>query len=283
MKITQFDTYTFPTTGLEFNTNFADLVPRINRMPGLDGGFDEFGDGASPREVGNVRYSFLVRAATASALATEIDTIRALARRGLRKLTMNAGTPTNATRFCWAKINNIQTPKTFVTVPTTVQRVTIDWSVPEPYWLTQGSEGLTTWGGGSTWGGGGVWGTAPTAFSGTSTSFNITPGGNGLIYPRIYIATGAGQTAENPAISRNIAGVAQEVITWTGTLNANETLEIDCRTLAARRNGIDNYSAFTFNRPWWMVLEPGVTNQMIITAQVGNAGTIRLAYFERWT
>src|SRR5436190_4474784 len=49
--------YTFPPV-TTFSTNFANLVPRTVRLPGVSGGFNEFLGQPAPSEIGKVSASF---------------------------------------------------------------------------------------------------------------------------------------------------------------------------------------------------------------------------------
>ena len=66
-------------------------------------------------------------------------------------------------------------------------------------------------------------------------------------------ATGAGSLS-NVTITNNTTG---HQMTFSGTIASGDSLVIDTGALTVTNGGSNAYSSFTWNRPEWMVLEPG--------------------------
>src|SRR5687768_4199120 len=97
--------YTFPTTQSQLRDNFSDMVPRTTRIPGADGGFDQFGEEKAPSEIGSVSVSFEQYADSNEDLQTKRDLVRAMAAWGVCTLHKDCGA--EGTRYCSARVNSI--------------------------------------------------------------------------------------------------------------------------------------------------------------------------------
>ena len=64
--------YTFPTTQSQIRDNFSDMVPRTVRIPGADGGFDQFGENKAQSEIGVVSVTFEQYADSRDSLPAEV-------------------------------------------------------------------------------------------------------------------------------------------------------------------------------------------------------------------
>src|SRR5512134_2799678 len=101
--------YTFPTIQAEFVTNFANLVPATARLPGLSGGFDDYGDDAAPSEIGRVTLNFTLVAYSRADMTARRDAVYAMAGWGQRRLWLRpTNHPTDPERWCNAKVNSIR-------------------------------------------------------------------------------------------------------------------------------------------------------------------------------
>src|SRR5690606_17531087 len=107
--------YNFPPTVQNFSDTFADLVPQTVRMPGVSGGFDNYGSEAAPSEIGVVRLNFTLtddwvkvaysESDVAIAMHAARDAVVKMAAWGRMKLFRTIYGTTE--RFCWARVNNI--------------------------------------------------------------------------------------------------------------------------------------------------------------------------------
>lgn len=130
--------FTFPGTQSQVRDNFSDVVPRTVRVPGANGGFDQFGLDPAPTEIGNVAVTFDIEVADPDLMQAERDEIRAMAAWGVQKLIKQCGD--EGERYCWARVNSIgmtESPAgTQGSISTNILlRVTINYQVAEPGWF----------------------------------------------------------------------------------------------------------------------------------------------------
>lgn len=285
--LTQFgfgdELYTFDTTQqISLRDNFRDAVARTTRLPGVVGGYDEYGTKPAPNEIGNVQVNFWIEADTPAAIQTlkqQVGSMKAWGKRQLWKQPWGSA----AARFCEARINSVSFSENAKDVPHRRIRVQVDFQVDYPFWLGMGTHSAF-WGGGDTWGGGELWGGSPVeeVVSGTDNTFSLTPGGNDLIYPRVAVLVGAGDQAEDVRIQRIRGGRVQDEIRYTGTLAAGDVLDVDCMAYKVKLNGASAYnSAFSIVSPAWFRLRGGLANEIrVLMANSGDEATIQFKYFE---
>lgn len=265
----------------DYSDNFSDLVNRVVRVPGVSGGFDEYGDDPTPQEIGQLSQRLILKSPTREGMEVLRDEIKAMQRWGKLWLYMRPSNPALPVRKCRARINNIQISKQEQGHTDLHQRVSLTFQVPFPVWFTDGTEPLI-WGGGGTWGGGGIWGgTSGFTASGVETDEVITISGNAVVQPRIVIECDASQTCEDPTIQTIVGGEVVDEVSYTGTLGNNDSLEINCRALSVLLNGNNAYSStFDFNDPSWIRLYQGDNTVRVTFANSGDEATIRMFYNE---
>jgi hypothetical protein len=273
--------YTFPEFQPQFAHNFANVVPATVRLPALSGGFDELGEAPAPSEIGRVTTSFVLTADSRSEMEAKRDAVKAMVGWGVGRLYVQPSDPALAQRWCTARVNNVGIPERPDEHTDLFQRVTVDWQVSDPRWYALGTE-TWKWGDGTPWGQSKWGGAVPqVAASGLVTFFTITTLGSALTRPRITIACATGQTALNPKIQRGIGPTVVDEVAWTGTLNAGDSLEINCRGWTVKKNGADAYSSsFAFLHPDWMRLLPGLNALAVVLGNSGNACSVTLRYYE---
>jgi len=273
--------YTFPDTIQTLNGNFGSLITLTSKLPGADGGFDEFGLGVSPAEIGKVSVEFTLISDTREGMTALRDAVYKMRGFGRKQLFMQPSDNALPPRWCWGRVASIPINEKVAKHTDLWQPVTVNFHVPDPMWYAQGTEavlwGAFNWGDGSVWGG-----TAPAwAISGELTDQTVTPVGSAIIQPRIKISCGAGQTVTNPTIQRVVNGEVVDQVSYTGTLVASDVLEINCRAWLVKKNSVDAYtSAFSFLHPSWFRLYPGANTVRIRFANSTDAATIRMLYFE---
>lgn len=280
-KVLRFGSYSFPDTGVEFGDNFRDMVARTSRLPGMDGGYDEYGTSRAAAEIGDVRFSMILKADTAEAMQMAREALAQIVHLGKQRLWVE--TYDGAQRFTWARVNSIQISERYKEFPALNQRVTINWQVSDPRWFQLGTEAWS-WGDGTAWGAA-AWGgeAAATACSGTQTDFTVSTAGNAETEARITIACGAAQTCENPTVQRLVGGVVVDEVSWTGILGNNETLEINARSLSVKKNGTDAYgTAFAFEHPAWFRILPGTNSIRVIFDNAGDAADVKVRFYNAY-
>lgn len=287
------EVYTFDQSRLiSLRDNFRDLVQQATRLPGLSGGINEYGVGASPRSVGNVQAVFWLIAdedLTPDEQAQQMETLKSDVARmssfGVKRLYKQPGDATEVERYCEASISNISYTETASDQPHARLRVQVNWQVTNPRWYSQGTE-APAWGDGSSWGTGTSWGgTAPTySASGTQTDITVTTSGNAETYPRIIIQCGASQTAENIRIQRFVNGSVVDQVAYGGTLGNNDRLVINTRANSVTLNSVSHYTSdFTYNSAGWFKLQSGDNIIRILMDNAGDACDVEFRYYEAYT
>lgn len=276
--------YTFDTTQqISLRDNFRNTMPRTKQLPGLAGGYDEYGDDPAPAEVGNVQVVFWVQGDGPAAMETlkgQFSAMKAWGRKKLWKQPAGGG----SLRFCEARINSIDFTEAARDVPHKRLRVQVNFQA-DPMWHGLGTyAGGFFWGDGTTWGSGATWGGTPVTqnVTGTENSFSVTPGGNDLTYPRFRIIIPAGESAENIRLQRVLNGRVVDQIRYSGTLSAGDVLDVDCRAYRVKLNGVSGYSsAFSVTSAAWFRLRGGVSNTIrVLMANAGDEADIQIKYFD---
>jgi hypothetical protein len=127
--------YTFPEFQESYSDTFSSLVLRTDRMPGLDGGFDNLGSAPAPGEIGQVRASFVLIAEDRNAMVAMRDAVRAMRDWGKGKLFMQPSDSLIAPRFCYARINSISMAEDRSMHTDLMQPFSINFQVSDPRWL----------------------------------------------------------------------------------------------------------------------------------------------------
>lgn len=286
MPITQFGEgatkYIFPMTLQSYSDNFGDLVPSTQRLPGVDGGFDLYGDDPAPAEVGSVRLGYTLIATSRSGMDDLRDAVAAMKAWGKQRLFMQPTDPADAIRWTWAKVNNIQMAQEPSLHTDLWQPVTVIWQCADPAWYGRGTEGKL-WGemvwGTDKWGGAAAFQAGSGQITNLADSVN---NGNAISLPRITIRCSAGQTATNPIIERVVSGVVKDRITYTGVLIAGDELVIDCRNVSVKKNGVGVYASIAAQHPDWMRLLPGSNSLRVKFSYTTDAAGVRVTWYDVW-
>lgn len=277
--------YTFDTgQQISLRDNFRDVTPRTNRLPGLPGGFDEYGTAAAPAEIGNVQVVFWLIADGAIAMQTakqQVGAMKAWGKKVLYKQPYGDATE----RFCWARVNSIEFSENAKEQPHRRLRVEVNFQVDHPLWENLGTyAGGWRWGDGTLWGGGALWGGTPVTqnVTGTDNSFSLTPDGNDEIHPIVQISIPAGESAENIRVQRILSGRVQDEIRYTGVLSAGDLLVVDTEAYTVKLNGVDAYSsAFEVESAAWFRLRAGRANTIrVLMTNAGDEADIIFKYKE---
>lgn len=283
-RITRFGTgnqsYVFPNTIQSVSDNFKDIVTRIVKLPGVDGGFDEYGSDRAARETGRITVSFMLIARDPEEMTALRDEVNKMAGFGVKRLFMRPTDPNAAERFCYARLNNINIPEQPAQRTNLWQPVTCIFQAGDPTWVTLGNEaprwGEFSWGGGALWGGG-----AGTAVAGVQTDLTISHPGTAVVPARIVIECGASESCQNPTVQRIVDGQVVDEVSYTGTLVATDSLEINARALSVKKNGANAYtSAFDFTHPAWFRIEPGDNAVRVLFANAGDEATVKILFYE---
>lgn len=277
-------TYTFPDYQDDYRDTFNDLVPRTTRLPGADGGYDEYGEEPAPKAIGQVSVSFTLVANSRSQMTAKRDAVKAMDQWGVGRLYVQPSDPNLNERFAFARVNNINMPEKRDRHTDLHQPVTINYQVSDPYWYELGTEAWS-WGDGTTWGSRKWGGGAPSyACNGFETPVTLSVGGNAITLPRISLSVGAGKSVTNPRIERLENGVVRDYVQYPGTLFGGDTLEINARASTVLLNDVAAYtSAFSYFDVDWFRLKPGDNDIRVKFGSATDEGTMIFRWYTLWS
>jgi hypothetical protein len=259
MKSLTFDGFEIPMAegGTTFRTNFADAVPRTERLPLLDGGFDNFGTRRAPQEIGLVSVSFYLVADTPAEMQEKRDEVAGLMWRG-KKLLKWVPADGMLERYCYARINGVNMTQR-ADDDDCIQQVTINWQVSDPRWLVDEDDVVE-------------------AVSGTSSTFTVTNNGSMYAVPKITIACGAAQAVTTVTVQRLDGVTVLDEVKYDAAIGNNQSLVIDVGEHSVKLDGADAYSAdFTFENAAWFELAPG-ENSIKVVLDASGAATVTFEY-----
>lgn len=282
-RVVSFGDYEFTDNVVAFQDDFQQLALRTVQLPGLHGGYTEYGTSAPPAQIGHVVYRHMLTADSPQGMRAKIDALRALASDGMQRLTV-LPYPDATPRFCMATIDNVQIAERVTDRPHAQIPVTLTWEVPDPRWYSDPFNvplwGQFEWGDGSLWGGS----LSPTLVSGLSNDLTITPGGNAATRPKISVMTLSTQATTSVTIQRIVHSQVVDEIAYDAAMGANETLVMDCRALSVRLNSLaaydDNFSVARPDR--WFELAPGANTVRVLFGDAGDEAYVRLIYYDAW-
>lgn len=267
-----------------YRDNFRNGVPRVTRLPGVSGGYDELGIAEMPSEVGNIRVQLWALAETPAAMflhKKRIGVIKSFGTAVLTKQPIGGG----ETMYVLAKVNNIEYAENVKNTPFRQLQFAIDFQVPDPRWRAIGTTG-GIWDDGTIWDDGSIWDgeDVEEAVSGLTTEITVSPDGNAITLPTITFLCGVGETASQLRIQRLVGGAVVDELSYSTTLVANDSLIIDCESKTIKLNGADAYgSAFEFKTAAWLALMPGIDNTIRVKMGLaGDAGSIAVNYEEMY-
>lgn len=285
-QIKRFGDYTFPETIIQFNDNFANVVPQTVRLAGLDGGWNEDGTRRSPSQIGQVTLNLYHATQDESQMDALRDALRAVAQYGEQKLVYQ---PTNGgrERFCRASLQYISDSRASEDTTRVLAQVSIYFQVMYPRWLdgqylpaTLGdgfdlSDGLTL---------------GDNAFvinaSGTETSTTVTNEGNADALVRISVVPVDDGSCENTTIERIVSSAVVDQVRYEGVLtgageevNIPDELFIDGRRRIVELNAENAFNSnFSYLDRAFMRLAPGDNTIKVLFENSGDAATVRLWY-----
>lgn len=270
------NTYTFPTApgDQEFRTNFANLLRSNTRLPGVDGGYREWGWGKAPAENGMIQFAIYLESATRSGMQSLRDSLRTMQAWGMGLL---YDTINGVDRWSYCAITAIDMPEERHKHSDLYQRVQLTFETPDPFWYTAGTELL--WDNAGNWDGASLYwdGTSPTSVTNSGT-ISITNNGSAYTLARVILKCTSG-TAYNPVVQRTVNGVVRDEVRWSGSLAASEWLEIDSRRHTATKIGQNEFANIAYRNRDWIRLEPGANNLIV---RLNGTVDVYVRYMERY-
>lgn len=269
-RVVSFGEYEFPARWTQFDTNFGDAVPRTVRLPGMDGGYDEFGDDPAPTEIGNVKFRLRVSqpgmdlTSQGTAMQALRDALRGLAAQGRQVLVIEPSGGT-AQRWTMARINSVQASERLPAETDRIQDFVFDFQVSDPRWYSDNAAS----------------GTVEACGAGT-TSFTRSNGGNALTVPVITVVAGTAALASGVTVRRVSGGTVLDRAQYAGTVAAGGTLVIDCRALSVTLAGSAAYgTAFSYDHPAWLRIPPGDNDYQVVLG-AGQSADVTFEWDDAW-
>lgn len=272
------NTYTFPTSpgDQEFNAPFGSVPAKITKLPGSDGGWDEYGTGRGASDPGLVEFTIVLVAQTRAGMQTLRDNLRAMTAWGKGRL---IDTINGADRWCFARLTLPDIKEQRSGQTDLHQPVKLTYSVSDPYWYTIGNE--TVWGGGALWGNAAaVWAGSgsPTTITGSGT-ITATNNGNADTLARVVVRNNSGSTINNPRVRRIVNGATADEILYTGNIATGSELAVNPRKHSAVIAGVSVLSNLTYKNSNWIKLTPGSNALQVYVEGVAD---VYVRYFERF-
>lgn len=278
MRLTQFGTYVFPLYNKRDTLGPGDSSGSLLELPG-GGAWDGYQDDEAPERPTTYSTAFEIVAATAALVDTELGYIRA--RRGLRRrlwATMADGTM----RFCWARLARIRHERAWRN--TLFVPVELTFEVPNPGWNGTGHGAQWRLDEGEVLDAGLYldYDAAVALEADGSTTITLANGGNRTVNNVVISLTAGAASISNIRFQLSPCD-----FTFTGTVAAGKTLDIDCGTRSVLNDGADAYASLTLGGAHsvadWLQLAAG-SNDLVMTYS-GNAGgdaTVELEYYDGW-
>lgn len=280
-KLDGSETYTFPTSpgNQDFRTNFKNLLTKASRIPGGNGGVDEYGIGRSASPVGNIQFSTYLISSTRAGMQTLRDALNEIADWGVGILTDNLN---GTDRWSLCRVSDITMSEERQANTDLWQKVQLSFQAAEPFWMTVGNQnvwdGTYTFNSAITWDGS----TGFNTING-SGSFTLTNNGNAYTVARLAVRV-TGATAFNQLMAQRLVngGVTDQWV-YTGAIVQNDILEVSPRNQWVLLNGADKIANFEFNHPDWMRLLPGSNTINIVLDDAAATVQVKGLYYERYT
>jgi hypothetical protein len=262
--------------------HFGGLNTQVTRLPGISGGYDEFGFGRTPGATGDIPVTFTLLAPHRSELTALQDAVMAMQDWGIQPLYMQPEDTTLAERFTWARVNNIEMSESAKEGTEYLQQVTVHFQVSDPFWYGIGNCAGLLIGVDFLLGTSYFAGTPAVAATGNLTTATLTPSGNQWTHLLMSITPNAAKSVTNPVIRRIRNGDIADQVSYVGTLNAGDNLTIDPRAQKVTLNGADARSNFDALNPDWMRLLPEANAINVIFANSSDDAAVELRYLDRY-
>ena len=264
---------------MSYSDNFASLVTKTVRLPGVNGGLSQLGSGPGLSPIGTVRADIWLEFGDYVEATDKVASLRAIAAYGLMPLVRQPlyGAP----QFCFARLNDAQLQQAVQNVPHKRLKVPLVFEVPEPFWMRTISgfgklwdDGVTLWDDGSKWDSDNTYSVA------SSLTQSFTNPGNTVTLPRLMLTNASGSSIGDIRIQRVVNSSVEDEINYSAALATGTWLDIDP---ARRRVSIgpvmtNALQYTTFKTPDWLRLLPG-SNSIKITCS--GTLTLIMQYLER--
>jgi len=269
--------YVFPPQ-TEGGGNFGNAVQRTVRLPGMTGGFDEYGNGRAPGEVGNGRTMWYLKAQSMADMRRLTDEAAAMADMRAGLLFVN---PFDGGEMRWtrARVSDISGPESVFDRPDKSLRVTANFQCRTGRWYSRAGQVFSDDGWMSD---SGLYGLTPQVYQQAvddGDTITVTNYGNAWASPFIRWEGDGSDTFTNPVLSRYDPDTGELIdrITYTGTVGINDVIEIDCRNFRVT----PDYDAVSVYSASWLLLPPGSTT-LVVTGTFPGDGLLTIEFWDTW-
>ncbi len=279
-----FGDYDFGALVDDFDGNFASGAAQTRRLPGVDGGWSDLDDDPADTPPGRLNLSLWLATEDRADMQALRDAIRGLGSLGLQRLEHEHLDPTIGTRYCYARVLDVQTPEKFARNTDLHQRVTVLFEVPDARWF---KDAYVSWklddgfalDDGKKVGEGALL----TNCAGLSTSFSVTNAGNAMALVKVSVMPPTGESCENPKVQRIYNGLIADEIAYRGVIAAEDELFVDGRRHYAALAGDSIFGPnFSWVHPAFFRLRPGANAIRVLFANAGDEADVRLWYRHTW-
>ncbi len=272
--LVRFGDYTFPKTLGRFNSNFANQQSQPVRISGMDGGWDNYGDGIAPAPVGKVTQLFRLIVSGRIDMDAQRDAVNLMQSYGTAKLYSQPTDPSDDVRWTWARLLKPQMPQDKSRNSDLWQPVTLNFECDEPVWWVNSYVSGWTFGDGSKYGDVGlIWGGGGNVIEafGADTTKLLANEGNTQSIPTITVEAKSGQSFEDIVIQRLEGPLAVEEISYIGLFVPDDVLFISGRSQQVTFNGSSDWDNFDYDGPAFMHLLPGNNTIKVLLGDSGEA------------
>jgi len=223
------ESYLFdPAHIVEYQDNFANLTQMSVKVPGKDGAIPVYGMGRGTAAKGNVKVSFWVHGAGDAEVGAKVLAVRGMAYWGMRRLFKYHRN--GKLMWTWASVSSPHDPQVVRRIPHKRQLVQMTFECPESKWYAV--DGMYFLDDDWLFGDGLTFPALKVDQTTVSDGSTVSVTNNGDAPVSAYVRWDGNGTDSftNPVITRkNWVGEAVNRLTWTGTIGANDVVEIDAR------------------------------------------------------
>ena len=274
-----------------YSDNFKAATPRVDRLMGVSGGLSQYGRNPAPGEVGKVTLSFMLKAYDRSEMTAKRDAVNAMRWWGEQLLWLQpTNYPTEVQRFCRAVVNDIQMPEEPARHTDLHQRVTMNFQVADPRWLSWPGS-LWYWDDGTLWD---AQNWVEPRYSSTSinasSTISLTNNGN-TPTPLVIRVTAANNVTNFELTLLSDTGAIVNGFRYENTLASatSDLLTVDGESLSVlhdQRTGAgisSGYPYFTRLGGNGFILLPAGTHTLDVNGTFSGNVTVEIEYFDAWS
>jgi hypothetical protein len=280
-----FGAYIFPDTAVEFSDNFREGELASTTLPGIDGVWSEDGDQPARIVEGEVQLRFYLKPATPVDMDDMRDAVARLQSYGLARLIYQPTRNGDARRYTWARISNLEMPRSAEDYSDHYQEVILTFQVPRPVWLVNryggwqigdeheiGEPGLEIGDGALEF-----------DISGLTNDLTVTNIGNAYALCTVVVAPQAGDSCQNPRVQRVDGGFVLDEFRYQGTLAAGDELTVNGEAQVALLGAASVFGPnFTYLHPAFIRLAPGDNTIRVTFQNAGDDARVTFYYHDTY-